>query len=133
MARHLGNKFIKKYLLSLIYLGRRIFAAIFIMIPITPTTVVVIGISMGSLWLTTIPLTSRLIAHIYGIKYTGGLFGIVFFSHQLGSFSGVWLGGVMYDIYGSYTFVWWVSVCIGAFSVLIHLPVRKRPLVMRSA
>ena len=133
MAGHLGNKFSKKYLLSLIYLGRTIIAAIFIMIPMTPTTVVVFSISMGSLWLAIDPLTSGLIAYIYGIKFMGTLYGIVFFSHQLGSFLGVWLGGVMYDIYGSYTLVWWVGVCIGAFSALIHLPVRERPLIMSSA
>ena len=133
MAGHLGNKFSKKYLLSFIYLGRTIIAAIFIMTPMTPTTVVVFSICMGSLWLATVPLTSGLIAYIYGIKYMGTLFGIVFFSHQLGSFLGVWLGGVMYDIYGSYTLVWWVGVCIGAFSTLIHLPVRERPLILSSA
>ena len=133
MAGHLGNKFSKKYLLSLIYLGRTIIAAIFIMTPMTPTTVVVFSICMGSLWLATVPLTSGLIAYIYGIKYMGTLFGIVFFSHQLGSFLGVWLGGVMYDVYGSYTLVWWVGVCIGAFSTLIHLPVRERPLILSSA
>ena len=133
MAGHLGNKFSKKYLLSFIYLGRTIIAAIFIMPPMTPTTVVVFSICMGALWLATVPLTSGLIAYIYGIKYMGTLFGIVFFSHQLGSFLGVWLGGVMYDIYGSYTLVWWVGVCIGAFSTLIHLPVRERPLIMSFA
>ena len=133
MAGHLGNKFSKKYPISLIYLGRTVIAAIFIMIPMTPTTVVVFSISMGSLWLATVPLTSGLIAHIYGIKYMGTLYGIAFFSHQLGSFLGVWLGGVMYDVYGSYTLVWWVGVCIGAFSALINLPVREKPLVISSA
>ena len=133
MAGYLGNKFSKKYLLSLIYLGRTIIAAIFIMIPMTPTTVVMFSICMGSLWLATVPLTSGLVAYIYGIKYMGTLYGIVFLSHQLGSFLGVWLGGVMYDIYGSYNLVWWVGVGVGAFSALIHLPIRERPMALSSS
>ena len=88
MAGHLGNKFSKKYLLSLIYLSHTVIAAFFIMIPMTPTTVVMFSVIMGSLWLASVPLTSGLIAHIYRIKYMGTLYGIVFFSHQLGSFLG---------------------------------------------
>ena len=103
------------------------------MISMTPTTVVMFSISMGSLWLAAVPLTSGVIGHIYGIKYMGILYGIVFFSHQLGIFFEVWLGGVMYDIYRSYNLVWWVGVCIGAFSALIHLPVWEQQLVTRSA
>ena len=71
------------------------------------------------------PLTSGLVAHIYGLRYMGTLYGIVFFSHQLGSFFGVWLGGRMYDAYGSYTAVWWIGVAIGAFSAIVHLPVNE--------
>jgi MFS family permease len=123
----LGKRYSKKYLLSSIYLGRTIIAAWFIAVPMTPTTVLVFSVLMGSLWLATVPLTSGLIAHIYGLRYMGTLYGIVFFSHQLGSFMGVWLGGKMYDIYGSYTVVWWIGVSVGAFSALIHLPVRERP------
>jgi len=82
---------------------------------------------MGVLWLASVLLTSGLIAHIYGLRYMGTLYGIVFFSHQLGSFLGVWLGGVMYDQYGSYEVVWWVGVGVGAFSALINLPVREAP------
>ena len=74
------------------------------------------------------PLTSGLVAHIYGLRYMGTLYGIVFFSHQLGSFLGVWLGGRMYDAYGDYTFVWWIGVAVGAFSAIVHLPVKERPL-----
>jgi len=126
-AGYLGKRYSKKYLLSGIYLGRTIIAAWFIAVPMTPTTVLVFSVLMGSLWLATVPLTSGLIAHIYGLRYMGTLYGIVFFSHQLGSFMGVWLGGKMYDIYGSYTVVWWIGVGVGAFSALIHLPVRERP------
>ena len=127
-AGWLGNRYSKKYLLAGIYTGRTIIAAIFIMLPITPTSVIVFSVAMGSLWLATVPLTSGLVAHIYGLRYMGTLYGIVFFSHQLGSFLGVWLGGRMYDIYGSYTAVWWVGVCVGAFSAIIHLPIKERPL-----
>ena len=125
LAGHLGNKIAKKYLLSGIYFGRTVIAAVFIMLPITPLSVVVFSATMGTLWLATVPLTSGLIAHLYGLRYMGTLYGIVFFSHQLGSFLGVWLGGRMYDIYGSYTAVWWVGIGVGAFSALVHLPVRE--------
>ncbi|MEM9523747.1 MAG: MFS transporter [Pseudomonadota bacterium] len=127
-AGYLGKRYSKKYLLAMIYTARTIVAAAFIMFPITPTTVILFSIVMGSLWLATVPLTSGLVAHIYGLRYMGTLYGIVFFSHQLGSFLGVWLGGRMYDIYGDYTLVWWVGVGVGAFSALVHLAVRERPL-----
>ncbi|MDE4192271.1 MFS transporter [Phaeobacter gallaeciensis] len=128
LAGYLGNRYSKKYLLAAIYTGRTIAAAAFILVPITPMSVIVFSIVMGSLWLATVPLTSGLVAHIYGLRYMGTLYGIVFFSHQLGSFLGVWLGGRMYDAYGDYTFVWWIGVAVGAFSAIVHLPVRERPL-----
>ena len=127
-AGYFGKRYSKKYLLSGIYLGRTVIAAWFIAVPMTPTTVLIFSVLMGALWLATVPLTSGLIAHIYGLRYMGTLYGIVFFSHQLGSFMGVWLGGKMFDIYGSYTAVWWIGVGVGAFSALIHLPVRERAL-----
>lgn len=123
-----GNRFSKKYLLAGIYAARTVIAAVFILMPITPTTVVVFSISMGSLWLATVPLTSGLVAQIYGVRYMGTLYGFVFLSHQLGSFIGVWLGGRMYDTYGDYTLVWWIGVGVGAFSAIVHLPIRERPL-----
>ena len=126
LAGYLGKRYTKKYLLSTIYAGRTVIAAWFIMTPMTPTTVLIFSAAMGSLWLATVPLTSGLIAHIYGLRYMGTLYGIVFFSHQLGSFAGVWLGGKMYDVYGDYTLVWWVGVAVGAFSALIHLPVNEK-------
>ncbi|MEE2698582.1 MAG: MFS transporter [Pseudomonadota bacterium] len=128
LAGYLGKFWSKKYLLALIYLGRTIAAAWFIMVPMTPVTVIIFSIIMGSLWLATVPLTSGLIAQIYGLRYMGTLYGIVFFSHQLGSFFGVWLGGLFYDIYGSYDIVWWVGIGVGLFSAIIHLPVRESPL-----
>lgn len=120
-----GKYYSKKYLLAGIYAGRTIVAALFIMFPITPVTVLLFSAAMGALWLATVPLTSGLIAHLYGLRYMGTLYGIVFFSHQLGSFLGVWLGGRMYDAFGDYNMVWWIGVGVGAFSALVHLPVRE--------
>jgi MFS family permease len=125
LAGWAGKHYSKKYLLAGIYTARTIAAAAFIAVPITPTTVIVFSVVMGSLWLATVPLTSGLVAHIYGLRYMGTLYGIVFFSHQLGSFLGVWLGGRLYDAYGSYTTVWWIGVGIGAFSAIVHLPIRE--------
>lgn len=128
-----GSRYPKKYLLAGIYTGRTIFAALFILFPITPATVLIFSVAMGSLWLATVPLTSGLVAHIYGLRYMGTLYGFVFLSHQLGSFVGVWLGGRMYDQFGDYTAVWWVGVAVGAFSAIVHLPIRERPLEAATA
>lgn len=128
LAGWAGKYYSKKYLLAGIYTARTIVAALFIIFPITPATVILFSIAMGSLWLATVPLTSGLVAHIYGLRYMGTLYGIVFLSHQLGSFLGVWLGGKMYDVYGDYTLVWWVGVAVGAFSAIVHLPIKERPL-----
>ncbi len=125
LAGWAGNHFPKKYLLAGIYTARTLAAAAFIIFPITPVSVVVFSLVMGSLWLATIPLTSGLVAHLYGLRYMGTLYGIIFFSHQLGSFLGIWLGGRLYDQYGDYTFVWWIGVAIGAFSAIVHLPIRE--------
>ena len=127
LAGWLGNRYSRKYLLASIYLLRTIVAAAFILNPITPSTVVLFSAIMGSLWLATVPLTSGLIAQIYGLRYMGTLFGLVFFSHQLGGFMGVWLGGTLYDAFGNYNIVWWIGVGVGALSALIHLPIDERP------
>ena len=126
-AGWLGNRYSKKYLLAGIYTACTIVATLFILIPMTPLTVLLFSVAMGSLWLATVPLTSGLVAHIYGLRYMGTLYGFVFLSHQLGSFLGVWLGGRMYDISGSYDTVWWVGIGVGAFSALVHLPIREKP------
>ncbi|KEO54217.1 MFS transporter [Thioclava pacifica] len=120
-----GKRWSKKYLLAGIYLLRTFVAAAFILTPMTPATVLIFSLAMGALWLATVPLTSGLVAHIYGLRYMGTLYGIVFFSHQVGAFLGVWLGGKLYDAYGDYTLVWWVGVGVGAFSAIVHLPVRE--------
>ena len=126
-AGWLGNRYSRKYLLAGIYTLRTLISIIFIINPITPESVVLFSIIMGALWLATVPLTAGLIGHIYGLKYMGTLYGLVFFSHQLGGFLGVWLGGSLYDYYGDYTMVWWIGIGVGAFSALIHLPVDERP------
>lgn len=132
-AGWLGNRYSRKYLLATIYLLRTLVSAAFILAPITPETVVLFSVAMGSLWLATVPLTSGLVAHIYGLKYMGTLYGLVFFSHQLGGFLGVWLGGAMYDVYNDYTLVWWVGVGVGALSAIIHLPVKEYPWSQRAS
>lgn len=128
-AGWLGKRYTKKYLLTGIYVARTIAAAAFILMPITPGSVLIFSAVMGSLWLATVPLTSGLVAHIYGLRYMGTLYGFVFLSHQIGGFLGVWLGGKMYDITGDYTLVWWIGVGVGAFSAIVHLPIREKPLV----
>jgi MFS family permease len=132
-AGWLGKRYTKKYLLVGIYVVRTIAAAAFIMTPITPATVLLFSVVMGAMWLATVPLTSGLVAHIYGLRYMGTLYGFVFLSHQIGGFLGVWLGGKMYDITGGYTLVWWIGVGVGAFSALVHLPIRERQMVATPA
>ena len=125
-AGWLGKRYTKKYLLVGIYTMRTITAAVFILMPITPESVLIFSAVMGALWLATVPLTSGLVAHLYGLRYMGTLYGVVFLSHQIGGFLGVWLGGMMYDITGGYTLVWWIGVGVGAFSAIVHLPVKER-------
>jgi MFS family permease len=132
-AGWLGRRYSKKYLLAAVYTGRTIASVVFILLPITPASVLVFSAVMGSLWLATVPLTSGLVAHIYGLRYMGTLYGIVFFSHQLGGFLGVWLGGRLYDVYGNYVIVWWIGVAISAFSALVHLPIREGALEAQAA
>lgn len=130
-AGWLGKRYSRKYLLAGIYLGRTLVATLFILMPITPLSVLLFSAAMGSLWLATVPLTSGLVAHIYGLRYMGTLYGLVFFSHQVGSFLGVWLGGSLYDSTGSYVVVWWVGVGVGLLSAVLHLPINEVPLAKR--
>ena len=125
-AGYLGKTYSKKYLLSSIYFGRTLVCAVFILVPMTPVSVIIFSLLMGALWLATVPLTSGLIAQIYGLRYMGTLYGIVFFSHQLGGFMGIWLGGRLYDAYGNYNLVWWIGIAVGAFSALVHLPIKEQ-------
>ena len=130
LAGKLGGMYRRKTLLSIIYTLRTIVAIAFIMLPPTPVTVIIFSLSMGALWLATVPLTSGLIGYLYGMKYMGTLYGFVFLSHQLGGFLGVYLGGTLYDAYGSYDVVWWVGIGVGAFSALAHLPIKEEPQIL---
>ncbi|SMX39479.1 MFS transporter [Maliponia aquimaris] len=125
-AGWLGKRYTRKYLLAGIYTARTIAAAVFILLPMSPASVLVFSAVMGALWLATVPLTSGLVAHLYGLRYMGTLYGVIFLSHQLGGFLGVWLGGRLYDVSGNYTLVWWIGVGVGALSALVHLPIRER-------
>ncbi len=133
LAGALGQRFRKKYLLAQVYLARTVISAAFILAPMTPASVLVFSALMGALWLATVPLTSGLVAQIYGPRYMGTLYGFVFLSHQIGSALGIWLGGALYDVYGTYDLVWWIGVGVGLFSALIQLPIRERPAMLRAA
>lgn len=123
----IGQHYSKPYLLSWIYLLRSIAFTAFLLIPATPTTVVVFSVVIGILWLSTVAPTNALVAVMFGTRYLGLLGGIVFFSHQVGSFLGVWLGGVLYDRTGSYDVVWWLGVVLGIFAAIVHWPIREEP------
>jgi predicted MFS family arabinose efflux permease len=125
----LGGKHSKKYMLSFIYFARAIVITVFVLMPMTQTSVLIFAFFMGMLWLSTVPLTSGLVAQIFGPRYMATLFGIVFFSHQVGGFLGVWLGGRLFDLTGSYDIVWWISAALGIFSAIVHYPIDERPLV----
>jgi len=121
----LGDRFSKKYLLSGLYFTRAVAIAIYVMIPPTVVTTLVFAGVMGLLWLSTVPLTSGLVAQMFGPRYMGMLFGFVFFSHQVGAFLGVWLGGKLYDQTGSYDVVWWMGVVLGVAAALVHFPINE--------
>jgi predicted MFS family arabinose efflux permease len=123
----IGQRYSKPLLLSWIYLARSIVFTAFLLIPASPTTVVVFSIVIGILWLSTVAPTNALVAVMFGTRYLGLLGGIVFFSHQLGSFLGVWMGGVLYDATGSYDVVWWLGVALGIFAAIVHWPIREEP------
>ncbi|MEK7246444.1 MAG: MFS transporter, partial [Pseudomonadota bacterium] len=124
----LGGKRSKKYLLSGIYALRSVVTVLFIFAPKTDMVVYLFASAMGLLWLGTVPLTSGLVAQIFGMRYMATLFGVVFFSHQLGSFLGAWLGGRLFDITGSYDLMWWISIALGVAAAALHLPIADRPL-----
>ena len=123
----LGDKYPRKYVLSFMYLGRAAIFAGFLLLPISEVTVIAFGAVMGFLWIGTVPLTSALVATMFGTSYLSMLFGLVFFGHQIGSFLGAWLAGHFYDLLGSYDVVWWLSVAIGLISAALHWPIEERP------
>ena len=130
---YLGGRYPKKYLLSGLYLLRALAFAVFLMVPITVTSVLVFSAVIGVLWLGTVPLTSALIGQIFGIRYVATLFGITFLSHQVGSFLAVWLGGVIFDATGSYDLIWQLSVGLGIAAAILHLPIADRPIERQPA
>jgi MFS family permease len=127
LCGYLGGRFRKKYILSILYLLRALFITIFILVPVTPYSVLIFTSAMGVLWLGTVPLTSALVAEVFGVRYLSTLFGIVFFSHQVGSFLGVWLGGLVYDFSGSYDIVWLIAIVLGLAAALLHWPIADAP------
>jgi predicted MFS family arabinose efflux permease len=128
-AGWLGDKMPKRYLLSVIYLLRSLAVAVFISLPVTSVSAVVFGASMGLLWLSTVPPTSGLVLLMFGTRWMATLFGFAFFSHQVGGFLGVWLGGVLFERTGSYEVIWWLSIALGIISAVINLPIIERPVV----
>jgi len=122
----LGQHFPKRYLLSGIYLTRSIAIIGFLLLPLSPTTTYIFAAIMGFLWLSTVPLTNAIVAQIFGVKYLSMLSGLVFFSHQLGSFCGAFLGGYLFDRTGSYLIVWEIAIALGVFAFLVNLPVKER-------
>jgi len=123
---YLSTKFPKKLILSFIYLMRGVVIALFIFLPPSPTLAVLFGITFGFLWLATVPPTAGMVSFIFGTKYMGLLYGIVFLSHQVGSFFGAYLGGVFKEVYGSYDYAWYVSIALSIFAGLIHLPINEK-------
>jgi MFS family permease len=123
----LSTRMSKRWLLAWIYLGRSVAIAAFILVPATPVTSILFGISIGLLWLSTVPPTSSLVMLMFGTRYMAMLYGFAFFSHQVGGFLGVWLGGLLYEINGNYSMVWWLSVLLGLASALINLPIKEQP------
>jgi MFS family permease len=133
VAGSLGARLAKRKLLAAIYFSRAAAIAIFLAAPITPLSVYVFASVMGFLWLSTVPLTSGIVAQIFGVAHLSMLGGFVFLSHQVGSFLGVWLGGYLYDSTGSYGIVWYLAIALGVFAALVNLPVKEGAIVRRPA
>ena len=131
-AGSLGQHMPKRYILSAIYALRAVAITVFILAPLTPTSVYIFSAVMGFLWLSTVPPTNAIVAQIFGVQYMSMLGGFVFLSHQIGSFLGVWLGGHLFDATGSYNVVWWIAVALGVLAALANLPVRETALVRAS-
>lgn len=128
LAGFVGQAWSKKYSLSTIYMLRALLITLLMLSPKTPMVILGFAAAMGILWLSTVPLTTGIIAQVFGIRYMATLFGIVFLSHQIGSFLGVWLGGLLYDMTGSYDGMWWAGVVLGLVAAAIHMPINEKPL-----
>ena len=127
LSGYLSTKMSKKIILSAIYFLRGLSIIFFIFLPASVVTAFIFGASFGFLWLSTVPATSGIVAHLFGTKYLGLLYGIVFLSHQVGSFFGAYLGGLFHDLYGSYDYAWYLAIALSVFAGLIHLPIKEQP------
>lgn len=132
-AGALGQRLAKRHILAFIYFGRAVAISLFLWAPLTPISVYVFAAAMGVLWLSTIPPTNAIVAQIFGVAHLSMLGGFVFFSHQIGSFMGVWLGGYLYDRTGSYDVVWYMAIALGVFAALVNLPVRESAITRSAA
>lgn len=128
-AGALGQQVPKRFLLSLIYITRSVVIAGYLLLPLTATSTWVFAAMMGFLWLSTVPLTNGIIAQVFGVQYLSMLSGVVFFSHQIGSFLGAWLGGFLYDRTGTYNTVWMIAIGLGVVAALVNLPIREHAIV----
>jgi predicted MFS family arabinose efflux permease len=127
-AGWLGAKMPKRHILSFIYFGRAIVIALFVFLPLSAMSVYLFAATLGLLWLSTVPPTNGIVAHVFGVRYLAMLSGFTFFSHQIGSFLGAWLGGKLYDVTGSYDIVWYLSIALGVIAGVINLPIDEREL-----
>ena len=125
----LQSRLPKRYILSFIYFVRALATLAFISFPVTPFSAIAFGAVSGLAWLSTVPPTSALVAIMFGTRWMATLYGFAFVSHQVGGFLGVWLGGLMFERFGSYTLVWWLSILFGVLSALINLPIVEKPVV----
>ncbi|WP_417553523.1 MFS transporter [Marinomonas fungiae] len=123
----MADRYSKRYVMSALYLVRTVVIAAFVLLPTTELSAAIFGAAIGFCWLGTVPITSGLVRQIFGSRYLSTLYGLVFFSHQVGSFLGAWIGGVAYDFYGSYNPIWWTAVALAFISALIHLPINDKP------
>ncbi len=129
LSGYLSTKISKKIVLSAIYTLRAFSIIFFIFLPASNLSAIIFGASFGFLWLSTVPATSGIVAHLFGTKYLGLLYGLVFLSHQIGSFFGAYLGGLFYDLYGSYDYAWYLAIALSVFAAIIHLPIKEQPVL----
>jgi predicted MFS family arabinose efflux permease len=132
-AGQLGARHSKKHLLAFIYIARSVIIVAFLTAPLTDVSAYLFAAAMGTLWLATVPLTNGIIAQVFGVHYLSMLGGFVFFSHQIGSFLGAWMGGVLFDRTGSYDLVWIISISLGVVAMIANLPIDQRPLARTQA
>jgi MFS family permease len=123
LCGHAGGLWRRKYLLSAIYFTRAAATALFVLLPLTPLSACVYAFAMGLIWLGTVPLTTGIVSQVFGVRYIATLFGFVFLAHQVGSFFGVWLGGLVYDAMHSYDLLWYGSIALGIVAGVLHLPI----------